>query len=174
MTVPVAIIAAVARNGIIGSGESLPWRLPSDFAFFKRTTLGKPLIMGRKTFESIGKPLPGRTNIVVTRQPGYQPDGVVVIDSLEAALRRAQTIAEADGAEEIMIGGGGEIYRAALPLADRLYITHVEAAPEGDTTFPDIDPAVWATAEVVNIASSPRDSAAFCVKIYARHRTAAR
>jgi dihydrofolate reductase len=174
VTVPVAIIAAVAENGVIGSGTDLPWRLPSDFAFFKRTTMGKPLIMGRKTFESIGKPLPGRTNIVVTRQQGYQPDGVIVIDSLQAALAHAQAIAEADGAKEVMIGGGGEIYRAAMPLAERLYITHVKAAPAGDTTFPAIDPVLWTVVDRINLASSPQDSAEFCVKIYAKHRAAAR
>lgn len=168
MTVPVAMIAAVARNGVIGAGEGMPWRLPSDFAYFKRTTLGKPLIMGRKTFEGIGKPLPGRTNIVVTRQRGYQPDGVLVFTSLAAAMEEAQAIAAADGATEVMIGGGGEIYREALPAADRLYITHVEAEPAGDTTFPDIDPAVWKVAEEVNIAPSPNDTAAFRVKVYER------
>src|SRR3569623_811376 len=96
MTVAVAIIAAVAANGVIGHGNAIPWRLPSDFAQFKRMTVGKPLIMGRKTFESIGRPLPGRANIVVTRQEGYQPDGVIVAPSREAALERAQEIATAD------------------------------------------------------------------------------
>ena len=92
----------------------IPWRLPTDFAFFKRMTLGKPLIMGRKTFESIGRPLPGRTNIVVSRQKGYQPDGVIVIDTLDAALDHAQAIAAADRADEVMIGGGAQIYREAM------------------------------------------------------------
>lgn len=174
MTVPVAIIAAVGENGVIGAGNDLPWRLPSDFAFFKRTTMGKPLIMGRKTFESIGKPLPGRTNIVVSRQKGYQPDGVIVIDSLAAALVHAQTIAAADGASEVVVGGGGDIYRAAMPLADRLYITHVAASPAGDTTFPPIDPAVWEVADEPDIARTPRDSASFRIKIYERRRAAVR
>lgn len=174
MTVPVAIIAAVGENGVIGAGNDLPWRLPSDFAFFKRTTMGKPLIMGRKTFESIGKPLPGRTNIVVSRQKGYQPDGVIVIDSFEAALGHAQSIAAADGASEVVIGGGGDIYRAAMPLADRLYITHVGASPAGDTTFPPIDPAIWKVADEPDIAPTPRDSAAFRVKIYERRPAAVR
>lgn len=174
MTVPVALIAAVGANGVIGNGNSIPWRLPSDFAFFKRMTMGKPLIMGRKTFESIGKPLPGRTNIVVTRQSGYQPDGVLVIDSLEAALVHAQAIAAADGASEVMVGGGGDIYRAAMPLADRLYITHVDASPEGDATFPRIDPAVWTVVEEPDAAPGPKDSATFRVKVYERRRAAAR
>ena len=105
MTVAVAIIAAVAANGVIGHGNTIPWHLPSDFAHFKRMTVGKPLIMGRRTFESIGRPLPRRTNIVVTRQEGYQPDGVLVISSFEAALAHAQEIAVADRANEVMIGG---------------------------------------------------------------------
>lgn len=163
-----AMIAAVGANGVIGAGNAIPWRLPTDFAHFKRTTMGKPLIMGRKTFESIGKPLPGRTNIVVTSQQDYRPDGVIVIGSLAAALDRAQAIAAAEGADEVMVGGGGEIYREAMPLADRLYITHVEAAPAGDVRFPDIDPAVWTVVEEPPIARTERDSANFRVKVYVR------
>ena len=174
MSVPVAIIAAVAENGVIGAGGTIPWRLPTDFAFFKRTTMGKPLIMGRKTFESIGRPLPGRTNIVVTRQTGYQPDGVLVIDSLMAALAHAQTIAAADNAVEVMIGGGAEIYREALPLADRLYITHVGLAPEGDTRFPAIDPELWQVEAQPAVLRTERDSADFRVTIYRRRDRSAR
>ena len=174
MTVPVAMIAAVGRNGVIGSHGELPWRLPSDFAFFKRTTLGKPLIMGRRTFESIGKPLPGRTNIVLTRHKGYQPDGVIVIDSLTDALEHAQTIAAADRAGEVMIGGGAEIYREAMPFADRLYITHVEASPGGDALFPEIDPAVWEVEAEPVVQRTDRDSADFSVKIYRRRGSIAR
>jgi dihydrofolate reductase len=168
MSVPVAMIAAVAENGVIGAGNGIPWRLPTDFAHFKRTTMGKPLVMGRKTFESIGKPLPGRTNIVVTRQRGYQPDGVLVIDSLVAALDHAQAIAAADGAGEVVVAGGGEIYREAMPLADRLYITHVSAAPAGDVRFPEIDPAIWVVVAEPHLERTERDSAAFAVKVYER------
>jgi dihydrofolate reductase len=168
MRVPVAVIAAVAENGVIGAGNAIPWRLPSDSAFFKRTTLGKPVIMGRKTFESIGRPLPGRTNIVVTRQQGYQPDGVLVIDSLDAALQHAQAIAQADRAGEVMVAGGGEIYQEAMALADRLYITHVVASPVGETRFPPIDPTVWEVVEEPHVPRSDRDSADFRVKVYAR------
>ncbi len=173
MTVPVAIIAAVARNGVIGSGNALPWRLPSDFAFFRRTTMGKPLIMGRRTFESIGKPLPGRTNLVVTRQPDYRPEGVLTFDNLTAALEHAQSVARADGAPEVMIGGGAEIYRQAMPLADRLYITHVDAAPSGDSVFPAIGDE-WRVVGEPDIAPGPRDSAGFAVKIYERRKPGAR
>ncbi len=169
MSVAVAIIAAVAENGVIGQGNGIPWRLPSDFAHFKRMTLGKPLIMGRKTFESIGRPLPGRTNIVVTRQEGYQPDGVLVISSLEAALEHAQEIAKADRANEVMIGGGAEIYRQALPFADRMYLTQVALAPEGDAFFPPIDFEQWKAAGEISVAPHPNDSAAFRVRVYRRN-----
>ena len=170
MSVPIALIAAVAENGVIGDKNAIPWRLPSDFAHFKRTTLGKPLIMGRKTFESIGRPLPGRTNIVVTHRQGYQPDGVLVVSSLETALERAQSIAAADGAGEVMIGGGAQIYAEALPIANRLYLTHVALEPEGDTWFPAINPREWAEIEEIEVPPHPGDTAAFRVKLYERRR----
>ena len=168
MSVPVAMIVAVGSNGVIGSQGGIPWRLPSDFAHFKRTTLGKPLIMGRKTFESIGRPLPGRTNIIVTRRRDYRPEGAVVVSSLAEALEKARRVAVADGATEVMIGGGGEIYREAMPQAERLYVTHVEAAPEGDAYFPDIDPLLWEVEQVLAIERTDRDSAPFSVKVYRR------
>lgn len=170
MTVPVAMIAAVAENGVIGAGGAIPWRLPTDFAHFRRTTMGKPVIMGRKTFESIGKPLAGRTNIIVTRQNGYLPDGVVVASSLGAALERAHAIAAADDAAEVIVAGGGEIYRDAMPLADRLYITHVAARPDGDTRFPAIDPADWEVADEPDMVAGDKDSAAFRVRVYRRRK----
>lgn len=170
MSVPVALIAAVAENGVIGVRNTIPWRLPSDFAYFKRMTVGKPLIMGRKTFESIGKPLPERVNIVVSRRQGYQPEGVLVMNGLGAALEHAQAIAAADGAGEVMIGGGEAIYREAMPLADRLYISHVALSPEGDSFFPQIDPAVWQVADEPDVPLSARDSAAFRIKVYARRQ----
>lgn len=174
MTVPVAMIAAVGDNGIIGSDGAIPWRLPTDFAHFKRTTMGKPLIMGRRTFESIGKPLPGRTNIVVTRQSGYRPDGVLVFHSLAGALDHAQQIAAADGVDEVMIGGGGEIYREAMPLAERLYVTHVAVSPSGDARFPLIDPKQWEVEAEPELLRTERDSADFTVKVYRRRELPAR
>jgi len=174
MSVAVAIIAAIAENGVIGSGNHIPWRLPGDFAHFKRMTMGKPLIMGRKTFESIGRPLPGRTSIVVTRQEGYQPPGVIVTSSLEAALDQAQAIAKADRANEVMIGGGAEIYQQALPIADRMYITQVMLEPAGDTFFPAIDFEQWKPGGEVNVAAHPEDSAAFRVRVYRRNPLARR
>ena len=174
MSAVIALIAAVAENGVIGSDGEIPWRLPSDFAFFKRTTLGKPVIMGRKTFESIGKPLPGRPNLVVTTRPDYRPDGVEVVPDLEAALFRGQEIAARDGAEEVMVIGGGEVYRATIGSADRLYITHVAVSPAGDAQFPEIDLAVWEVDRTLDIARSDRDSAAFIVKVYTRRGLSAR
>ena len=174
MSVAVAIIAAIAANGVIGDGNHIPWRLPGDFAHFKRMTMGKPLIMGRKTFESIGRPLPGRTNIVVTRQEGYHPDGVIVISSLDEALERAQEIAQTDRANEVMIGGGAEIYRQALPFADRMYLTQVMLEPQGDTYFPPIDFEQWKPGGEINVAAHPEDSAAFRVRVYRRNPLARR
>lgn len=168
MNVPVALIAAVAENGVIGANDGIPWKIPSDMAFFKRMTMGKPIVMGRKQFETVGKPLPGRINIVVTRQKGYQPDGVLVIDSLEAAIDQGRVIARADAADEVMVIGGGEIYAQAMPFADRLYISHVALSPEGDTFFPPIDPSVWEVVEEPEVPLTGRDSAAFSVRVYTR------
>jgi len=168
MTVRLAMIAAVAENGVIGTEGRIPWRIPSDMAFFKRTTMGKPIIMGRKQYESVGRPLPGRTNLVVSRQPGYQPDGVIVINDLDAALEHGRTIAAADGADEAMVIGGGEIYAAAMPFADRLYISHVALSPAGEVIFPPIDPAVWMVIDEPRIEASPNDEARFVIRVYQR------
>ncbi len=164
----IALIAAVARNGVIGRDGGIPWRLPSDMAFFKRTTMGKPLVMGRKQYESVGRPLPGRVNIVVTRQKGYQPEGVLVFSDLVSALDHARAIAAAEGAEEVMVIGGGEIYAQALPYADRLYLTKVDAAPEGDTRFPEIDKSQWVLVEAPAPAPSEHDEMAYATGVYER------
>ena len=158
----ITIIAAVAENGVIGVDNDLPWRCPTDFAFFKRTTMGKPLVMGRKTFQSLGKALPGRTNIVVTRDPAFSAPDIVVEPSLEAALTAA---GEAD---EVMIGGGGEIYRQAMPLADRLLITRIHVAPEGDTIFPAIPPEDWDLVEERHVEPGPKDSHAMTFQTWDR------
>jgi len=164
----IAMIAAVARNGVIGADGGMPWHIPSDFRHFKRTTMGKPMVMGRKQFESVGRPLPGRTNIVVTRQPGYQPEGVVVISDLDAAIDHASTIATADGAAEVMIVGGGEIYRQAMERADVLYISHVGMDADGDVSFPPIDPETWIVAGQWPTEPLERDEAAYSIKVYRR------
>ena len=141
--IEVALIAAVAENGVVGRNNQLPWYLPEDLKYFKRTTLGKPILMGRKTWESIGKPLPGRTNIVITRQSDYEASGARVVETLEQALELAESIATIDGATELMVIGGAEIYAHALPLARRLYLTEVHAEVTGDASFPDWDRAHW-------------------------------
>jgi len=138
-----AVIVAAAENGVIGRNNALPWHLPEDLRYFKRVTMGKPIVMGRKTYEAIGKPLPGRTNIVITRNPAFHAEGVDVVSSLEEALELAGHIALADGAKELVVIGGAEIYQAAIPKADRLYITEVHASVEGDATLPPIDWARW-------------------------------
>ncbi|MFO7552544.1 MAG: dihydrofolate reductase [Haliea sp.] len=136
-------MVAMAANGVIGRDNGLPWHLPGDLRHFKRTTLGKPIIMGRKTFESIGRPLPGRPNIVISRRDNWSAEGVAVAASLEAALDSAQALAAASGAEELVVIGGAQIYAAALPLASRLYVTEVHAEVAGDTWFPPLNPAAW-------------------------------
>ena len=168
MSVTIAMIAGVARNGVIGAGGMIPWRIPSDMAFFRRTTMGKPIIMGRKQYESVGRPLPGRTNLVVSRQPGYQPDGVIVINDLAAAVEHGRSIAEADGVGEAMIIGGGQIYAEGMPLADRLYISHIDLAPAGDVMFPTIDSAMWKIVAEPALEPSPKDEAGFSVRVYER------
>lgn len=151
----VAIIVAAADNGVIGRENGLPWRLPGDMKYFKRVTMGKPIIMGRKTWESIGRPLPGRRNIVITRNLSLAAEGVDVVSSLEAALELARGIAADDGAGEVIVMGGAEIYRAALPRADRLYITEVHASVEGDTFLPEIDWDQWQEASREFHAAEP-------------------
>jgi dihydrofolate reductase len=174
MSMPIAMIAAVGANGVIGADGEIPWQLPTDFAHFKRTTMGKPLVMGRKTFESIGKPLAGRTNIIVTRRRDYAPEGVLVAHDLSEAIAKAQEIAALDAASEVMIGGGGEIYAEAMPLAERLYVTHVAASPHGDARFPPIDPKEWEVAEQLSLVRGERDSADFSAKVYRRRSPLAR
>lgn len=140
-----ALIVAMAENRTIGRDNQLPWHLPDDLAYFKRVTMGKPIIMGRKTFESIGRPLPGRPNLVITRQSDWQSAGVTVCNSLEAAIAQGKAMAEAAGLDEAMVIGGSEIYRQALPQAARLYLTQVHAEVDGDAHFPPLDEAQWQT-----------------------------
>jgi len=132
-----SMIVAHANNRVIGKNNDMPWHLPADLAYFKKTTLGKPIIMGRKTFQSIGRPLPGRKNIVISRDESYQVEGVEVVNSVEAAL------ALVVDSEEVMVIGGGGIYQHCLAAAQRLYITHIDADIDGDTYFPNYDLSVW-------------------------------
>ncbi len=163
-----SLIAAVAANRVIGNAGKLPWRLSSDLKRFRRLTLGKPVIMGRKTFEAIGRPLDGRLNVVVTRQPGFAAAGATAAPSFAAARRIAEEHAAATGVDEVMVIGGGEVYAAALAIADRLYITHVEAMPAGDTVFPEIDPGAWGATVSERCPAGDKDSAATVFTVYDR------
>lgn len=137
MTPRLTLVVAATDGGVIGKGGGMPWHLPADLAHFKRITMGHPVVMGRKTFTSIGRPLPGRLNVVVTRDRTFAADGVTVVHSLDDALTACA------GADEVMVIGGGELYRAALPRASRIHLTRVHAALDGDTYFPALDPAEW-------------------------------
>ena len=157
----IVLIAAVAENGAIGRDNALPWRLKSDLAHFRAVTMGKPVVMGRKTWLSLFvKPLPRRTNIVVTRDADFTAPGALVARSLEIALEAARGDALRRGTD-IMVIGGAEIYAQAMPLADRLEITRIHTRPEGDTAFPPIDPAVWREASRNPHPAGERDDAAF-------------
>jgi len=158
----IVIIAAVAENGVIGRGGAMPWRLKSDMRHFRALTLGKPVVMGRKTWLSTSiKPLPGRTNIVVTRDPNFTAPGVLVASSLEAALDVARGDAMRRGADAVMVIGGADIYAQAMPLADRLEITRIHASPEGDALFPAIDPAIWREASREPHPAGPDDDVGY-------------
>jgi dihydrofolate reductase len=162
------IVVAVSRNGIIGRDGDMPWRLSTDLKRFKALTSGKPVIMGRKTFQSIGKPLPGRANIVVSRAADFAPELVTVANSLEQAITLAKALAVAAGVDEICIIGGGEIYRQAMLTADMLHVTHVEGDVEGDTSFPEINPAVWIAEQEIFVPAGERDSLATRFVTYRR------
>ncbi|MGM0632012.1 MAG: type 3 dihydrofolate reductase [Pseudomonadota bacterium] len=138
-----ALIWAMSRNRVIGRNNALPWYLPEDLKYFKRVTMGKPIIMGRRTWESIGRPLPGRTNIIVSRNTGFEAEGAKVVHTLDEAITMAENIAYINGGEEAVVMGGAEIYRQALPRADRLYLTQVHAEVEGDAFFPEFDIERW-------------------------------
>lgn len=142
--------------------------MPSDLKTFRRLTLGKPIIMGRKTFQSIGRPLDGRDNIVITRDPGFAADGVVVARNLDAAIAHAKLLATARRATEIMVIGGAEIYRLAMPIADRIYFTRIDAAPDGDASFATPDPAQWRIAEETPLPPDARDDHQATLIVYDR------
>tara|TARA_B100000767_G_scaffold18131_1_gene16673 strand:- start:431 stop:934 length:504 start_codon:yes stop_codon:yes gene_type:complete len=139
----IALIVAASENNVIGHNNQLPWHLPGDLKYFKAMTLGKPVIMGRKTFESIGKPLPGRDNIVISRQHDYPAQGIKLVSSLSEAISLGERINLINGAEEVMIIGGAQIYAEALDLADRVYLTRVHHHVEGDAYFPILETAAW-------------------------------
>ena len=168
----ILLIAAVAENGVIGSGNALPWRLRSDMQHFRALTMGKPVIMGRKTFLSIGKPLRGRTSIVVSRDREFTASGAVVAPSLDAALTAAHGDALRRQVDTIVIAGGAEIYAQALPFASRLIITRVHRRVAGDAYFPAIDPEVWRETAREEHAPAEGDDSAFAFVTYQRQSAA--
>ena len=165
---PIVLVVAVAENGVIGAAGGLPWRMRADLRRFRALTLGKPIIMGRKTFESIGKVLDGRDNIVVTAKPDYSVDGAIVVHGLTQALRVAEERAAASGATEIAVIGGGEIFAEVMPLATRLHVTHIDGAAEGDTRFPAISPADWSGSEPEPLQAAEGDTVTGRYVLYER------
>jgi dihydrofolate reductase len=191
----ISLIWAMAENGVIGRDSSLPWRLPKDMQFFRAATMGKPVIMGRKTFETMKVPLPGRTNIVMTRDQSLQrahekslqralekslqraqekslqqtsETGIKVVDNFAAALKVAKAQCEVDGVSEIMVAGGAEIYRLGLAVATRLYVTRVHAELEGDTWFPEVDWSSWEVARIETFEADEQHSHPFSISVYNR------
>jgi len=161
----VSLVVAMARNRVIGRDNALPWRLPADLKHFKEITWGKPILMGRKTFESIGKPLPGRANLVLTRDKGWTAAGVVVVHSLAEALERVQD------APELACIGGTEIFRLLMPLATRIHLTRIDADVSGDTVFPPIDQSEWVEVDSCQLAAD--ESHAFGMTFVTLERVAA-
>ncbi|WP_194756329.1 type 3 dihydrofolate reductase [Aliidiomarina indica] len=162
----VSLIAAMAKDRVIGYQGDMPWHLPAELGYFKELTMGKPIIMGRKTFASIGRALPGRTNIVLTRQGADLPEGVIAVGTVEDALAQARAVTGDDG--EVMIIGGGEIYKAFLPQATRLYLTHIDLETQGDTWFPDWNNEQWQRTLLRESAVTPNNPLAFKGYLYER------
>lgn len=172
---PIALVHVVAmsENGIIGNAGRLPWRVKSELSHFRGVTMGKPLVMGRKTFDSIGKPLPGRTNIVLSRDQSFAAAGVLVVGSLDAALAAARGDALRRGVQEICIIGGADIYMQTMSVVDRLLITKIHINAEGDARFPEIDRTIWDEASRTHHPAAPGEDASFTIIVYEK-RAAAR
>ena len=164
----IVLVAAVARNGAIGVKGGLPWRLPSDLKHLRNTTWGRPMIMGRKTYASIGKPLPGRESIVVTRDEGFVREDVHVARSIDDAIVIGAARAQAMGVDEIMVIGGSEIYRATIDRADRIVLSEVDLAPAGDAFFPQIDMGRWRETSRETPPRGEKDDASFTVRVLER------
>ena len=164
----ISLVVAVAENGIIGRNGALPWYVPSDLKTFRRLTMGKPVIMGRKTYTSIGKPLPGRDNIVVTRDAGFSAAGTFRAASIDEALDIGRSKAAERGVDEIMVIGGAEIFALVLSLADRIYLTRIHARPDGDVTFPEPDQRIWREVSRSPLTPDPRDDAVATLLILER------
>lgn len=167
-SIKLCLVVARGRNHVIGVDNDLPWRLGSDLKNFKAITLGKPVIMGRKTWDSIGRPLPGRPNLVITRDTDFQAQGASVWTSLPLAIEAARAMAKTAHQDEVCVIGGGQIYGEALPFADRLYLTEVDAAPTGTAFFPAFDEANWAETTRTEFSAGPRDDHDFVVRVLDR------
>ena len=167
----IAIVVAVAENGVIGRGGDLPWRIPSDLKRFRALTMGKPVVMGRKTFQSLPRALDGRVNIVVTRDRTFAAPGAETAPDLPAALELARRRALELGVDEVMVIGGGEIYAGALALADRVYLSRVAASIEGDAVFPTLDPAQWRLLSAEPLNRGPNDDHPVTLEIHERNPT---
>jgi dihydrofolate reductase len=161
----ISMIAAMAHDRVIGLDNQMPWHLPADLAHFKRVTLGKPVLMGRKTFESIGRPLPGRRNLVISRNPDYRAEGVEVVDSVEAALA---LLASGEKVDELMVIGGGHLYGQLLPKADCLYLTRIDLAVAGDTRFPAFDESDWVRIESDSHQPDEKNPHPYCFETWRR------
>ncbi len=164
----IVLVAAIGENNVIGREGQLPWRLKSDLQHFRRVTINRPVVMGRRTFELIGKPLKDRTNIVVTRDLSLRAPGAVLATGIDAALSFAGDDAKRRGVDEIMVIGGSDIFAATLPMADRLEITHVHIAPQGDVFFPAIDLKRWQEVSRHEHPAGPQDDVGFAVAVYTR------
>jgi len=160
-----SLVVAMARNRVIGRDNRLPWRLPADLAYFKQVTMGHPVVMGRRTYESIGKPLPGRLNIVVSRNPAFRAPGCTVVSSLDEAWRVA------GDAEEVCVIGGTSLFAESLPVADRIHLTEVETEVPGDTWFPQFDRSEWRESEVLRHPADERHAYPFRIVVLDRKRS---
>ncbi len=163
----ISLIVAKADNGVIGNGNKMPWHIPSELAHFKKRTLGKPIIMGRKTFESLGRVLPGRPHVVISRQQLTLPDNCFLVPSLQDAIRRAQALNPSPD-DEVVVIGGAEIYRQALPLVDTLYVTEVHLVPQGDAFFPPLDAHQWQETERTDVPAGTDSAIAYSIVTYQR------
>jgi dihydrofolate reductase len=166
--VEISFIWAMTRNRVIGRDNDLPWKLPRDMKFFMATTVGHPVIMGRRTYESMSGPLPRRTNIVVTRNPDFHAEGTIVVSDLASALAEAQRQCQRDGVDETFVIGGAEIYRQAIDQATRLYVTRIDAELEGDTFFPEIDWSRWRCVRSEAFPADDRHAYPFAIEVFER------
>ena len=162
-----SIIVAASENNVIGINNHLPWHLPVDMKYFKDTTMGKPIVMGRKSFEELGRVLPGRPNIMITRQKEYAAEGLYIVSSLEAGIEKAKTF----GTEEIFVTGGGEIFKMALSIVDRVYLTRVHATVDGDTYFPEFDTTGWKLVKNDRHEKDEKHAYALTFQVWERERS---